>query len=149
MRSWRPSWSLQCSVSRRTQNIRNTTPRMRDWFVSQCLSLSAQNRFCHLFVWFLIKIFLLDAKTHARGGSSILRRRGRQRTNLPDFPKKLHEIKKILVRGGARAGDAPLGSASACCFRRKKTVVQMGAGDLQGVCAPIRGCNNRWIRYLK
>ena len=35
-----------------------------------------------------------------QGGSRIVRRRGRQHTNLADFPKKLHEIKKILVRRG-------------------------------------------------
>ena len=34
-------------------------------------------------------------------------RRGRQHTNLPGFPKKLHEIKKMLVHSGVRAGGAP------------------------------------------
>ena len=29
-------------------------------------------------------------------------RRGRQHTNLPDFPQKMHEIKKILVRRGVQ-----------------------------------------------
>ena len=50
-----------------------------------------------------------------RGGSRIPRRRGRhpsrrgrQHTNMPDFSQKLHEIKKILVRGGgARRGCPP------------------------------------------
>ena len=51
------------------------------------------------------------------GGSRIARRRGRQpsrrglqHTKLPDFPKKLHEIKKILIRGGGGGGggDPPL-----------------------------------------
>ena len=40
-------------------------------------------------------------------------RRGRQHTDFPDFPKKLHEIKKILVRrGGGAPGALPLGSAT-------------------------------------
>ena len=47
-----------------------------------------------------------------RGGSRIPRRRGCQPTNSPDFPKKLHEIKKILVHGGG-VRRTPLGSATA------------------------------------
>ena len=35
-------------------------------------------------------------------------RSGHQHTNLPGFPKKLHEIRKILVRRGVRAGVPPL-----------------------------------------
>ena len=52
--------------------------------------------------------------THFRGGFRIPRRRGRhpfrrgrQNTNMPDFPQKLHEIKKILVHGGGRRGRPP------------------------------------------
>ena len=41
---------------------------------------------------------------HTRGGSRIPGKRGRQHTNLPDFPQKLHEIKKTLVRGGGGLG---------------------------------------------
>ena len=57
------------------------------------------------------KIFIYVTQT--RGGSRISRRRvrqpsrrGRQYTNVPDFPPKLHEIKKILV--GAPPLDPPL-----------------------------------------
>ena len=42
------------------------------------------------------------------GGAPTLRGRGRLHTNLPDFPQKLREIKKILVRrGGMRRGRPP------------------------------------------
>ena len=47
-----------------------------------------------------------------QGGSRISCRRGRQHTNLPDFPTKMHEIKKILVRWGGSGGGAPLGSTT-------------------------------------
>ena len=44
---------------------------------------------------------------------------GRQHINLPDFPQKLHEIKKILVRrwGAARRGRHPLPLGSATAWR--------------------------------
>ena len=45
------------------------------------------------------------------GGGANPHTRGHQHTNLPDFPKKLYEIKKILVRRGR--GRRPLGSATA------------------------------------
>ena len=47
-----------------------------------------------------------------RGGSRIPRRRGRQPTILPKKFLKMHEIAKILGRGVARAGIAPLRSAT-------------------------------------
>ena len=48
--------------------------------------------------------------TYFRGGFRIPRRRGSQHTNLPDFPQKMHEIEKFLVRvgGGGRVGGTPL-----------------------------------------
>ena len=65
---------------------------------------------------FLTKVqtFNIFSEIIARGGSRILHRRGRQpsREGAPSydfvkFSEKLHEIEKILDRGGARAGSAP------------------------------------------
>ena len=54
-----------------------------------------------------------------RDGSRISHRRGHQcsrkgcqHTNMPDFSKKLHEIKKMLVHRGVHMLGAPLGSAT-------------------------------------
>ena len=86
-----------------------SSPHPRGWFLRPGNPGSAS--------WYtpplvLVNIFLTS--WGFRGGFRIRRRRGRQpsrrgrqHTNLPDFPEKLHEIKKILVCGGR-----PLGSAT-------------------------------------
>ena len=56
----------------------------------------------------------LYSKVQCRGGSRILRRRGRQPSRegvptyyFPKFSEKLHEIEKFWTVGGGRAGSAP------------------------------------------
>ena len=62
-----------------------------------------------------ILYYLICETSSIRDGSQIPRRMrylpsgGHQHTNLPDYPKKLHKIKNILVGG---VGASPLGSAA-------------------------------------
>ena len=74
------------------------------------------NNFSHLGL--SVCLSLVQGEGQTKGGSRILCRRGRQsfedgpkQTILPKFPKKLHEIEKILGRGGVPgecAGLPPL-----------------------------------------
>ena len=84
-------------------------------FICKTGSLSASHVFV-LSVWTIKNIANIAS---FRGGSRILLRRGRQPSreeaqtyDFGKFSEKLHEIEKILEHRGARAGSAPLRSAT-------------------------------------
>ena len=102
-----------------TPQLPPPAPKRTKWTILDILGKDFCIRNCSFLVWLVFSQICSGEKCHTkhstikfhilpRGGSRIFRRkgcqpsrRGRQHTNLPDFPKKLHEIKKILVRRGA------------------------------------------------